>query len=130
MANDLKSGLVALLRSSQANPSGHRDHTFAHHQVFHGQMRLNDLEDLVREPVRLQQAAELQQRRLVRRGLAGQIDADEGADRLAVVDRVLAPLVRQAEALLRNIHPQHPSHPDRWPATALTLRVKRLNLRL
>jgi hypothetical protein len=36
-----------------------------------------------------------------------QIDANKGADCLAVVDRIFDAFVRQAEALLGDIHAQH-----------------------
>jgi hypothetical protein len=76
-------------------------------------MRLDDLENVLRETVRLEQATELQQRSRVRGRLAGQIDTDESADGLAVVDGTFDAFIGQAEALLSELHPQHPFHPDR-----------------
>jgi hypothetical protein len=55
--------------------------------------------------------------------LAGQIDADEVPDRLAVVDRVFDPLVRQCEALLHDIEPQHPLEPDWRPPVLAALGI-------
>lgn len=47
--------------------------------------------------------AKFKERRRVRRGLPIEIDADEGADGLAVVDRVFNALIRQAETLLGHV---------------------------
>jgi len=79
--------------------------------------------------MRFEQAAELEQGGGIRRGFARQVDADEAAYGLAVVDRVLGAFIRQTEALLRHVHAQHPQHTDRWPATAFALGIVRFNHR-
>ena len=47
-----------------------------------------------------------------------QINADKTADRLTVVQRIFRCLIRQSEALLRNIHAQYPFQSNRWAARA------------
>ena len=119
---------AVLGRRGRGNERRINDRALAHHQASLGQMRLDDLEDFLREPVRLEQATKPQQRGRVGRRLAGQIDANESADCLAVVDGVLDPFIGQAEALLSDIHPQHPSRPDRRTAATATLRIERFDL--
>lgn len=70
-------------------------------------------------------AAELQQRRRVRRRFMRQIDADEVADCLAVVDRVLDAFVRQAEALLCHIDAQRSLQAHGRASAPISLRVVR-----
>ena len=93
-------------------------------------MSVDRLEDLAGESIRLEQATKLEQRRRVWRVLAGEVNADEATDRLAVVERILDAFVGESEALLRDIHPQHPVQTNRWPAATFALRVERRNLRL
>lgn len=76
-----------------------------------------------------QQASELQQGGGIRRSFARQVDADETADGLAIVDSVLRAFVRESEALLHNVHAQHPQDANRRPATAFSLGVVRFNHR-
>ena len=71
--------------------------------------------------------AELQQGGCVRSRLAAQIDANNGASGLAVVDRVFDAFVRQAELLLGHINAQHARQSDQWPAGAFDLRIERLD---
>ena len=54
-----------------------------------------------------------------------QVDADKAANGLTIVDRILDAFVLQAEALLRDVHAQHPLQADRRPATSVALRVLR-----
>lgn len=61
---------------------------------------VDGVEDGLREPMRFEQAAELEQGGGVGCGFAREIDADEAADRLAVVEGILRAFVRQTEALL------------------------------
>lgn len=70
-----------------------------------------------------QQAPELQQHGGVRRRFVRQIDTDKATNGLAVVDRIFYSFVRQAEALLGNVHAQHTFQANRWAATAIALRV-------
>ena len=74
------------------------------HQAFLGQVPVDLVEELARQPVGLQQVAELQQRCRVRRRLAAQVDTDESTNGLAVVDRVFDTLIRQPKALLGHIY--------------------------
>ena len=75
----------------------------------------------------LQQPAAFKERRRVWRRLAIEVDADERTNRLAVVDYVFDAFVRQAKALLRNVHAQHARQSDRRAASAFDLRIKRLD---
>lgn len=67
---------------------------------FPRQLRVDGVEDGFGRPF-LQQPVDLEQRRGIRRGLRAQIDANEAAACLAVVEDVLDPLVGQAKAVLR-----------------------------
>jgi hypothetical protein len=60
--------------------------------------------------------------------LARIVDADEAADGLAVVQRVLNPFVRQPKAVLRDVHPEHALQPDER-AASVALGVVRLDHR-
>ncbi len=62
--------------------------------------------------------------------LPAQVDADEGAACPAVVERTLDPFVQEPEALLGDMHPQHPSDADRRAHATRALRIKRLDLGL
>jgi hypothetical protein len=57
-----------------------------------------------------------------------QIDPNESANRLAVVDRIFNAFVGQPKALLGDVHAQHPMHTDREPTAALALGIERFNL--
>jgi hypothetical protein len=61
--------------------------------------------------------------------LAIQVNADEGTNRLTVIDGIFYPFVRQPEALLCNVPPQHSLHANRRPAAALAFGIERLDLR-
>ena len=52
-------------------------------------------------------------------------DTDKAPYGLTVVDRILNPFIRQAKALLGDIHPQHPTQPKRRPTPATPFRIKR-----
>lgn len=54
-----------------------------------------------------------------------QIDADEAANGLAVVDRIFDTFVRQAKTLLGDVHAQHAFQANRRTTTATTFRVIR-----
>ncbi len=106
------------------------ERALAQQQALARQVIADGLEDHPAQTLRLEQAAELQQRGGIRRRLAGQVDADEAADGVAVVHGVLDALVRQPEALLRHVHAQHARQPQRRPAGALAGRVERRQRRL
>ena len=59
------------------------------------------------QTVRLQQTAKLQQCGGVGRGVNIQIYADKPLNCLAVVDRIFHAFIRQAKALLNDVHAQH-----------------------
>jgi len=73
---------------------------FLHHQPTLAQRDANLVKQLPRQFVFDQQAPELQQRGCIRYVLDCQIDAGEGAQRDAVVQRVFQPFVRQSVPLL------------------------------
>jgi hypothetical protein len=54
-----------------------------------------------------------------------QIDANKGADCLSVVNRIFDALVRQAKALLGDIHSQDLFQAERWTSTLIALRIAR-----
>lgn len=91
-------------------------------RIQHGQCRIESLD--------CEQAAKLEQRRRVRRGLTAQIDPHEAADGLAVVDSVLDPFVGKAEAVLRDVHThaQHALQPDQ-PTSPAALWIVTLDYR-
>src|SRR5664279_3878944 len=52
-------------------------------------------------------------------------DSQAILDGLAIIERVFDPFVRESEALLRNVHPQHPRQTNRRPPPTTAARVKR-----
>ena len=114
-------------KSTRGDQRGVNDGAFAHHQAFLGQVPVDRVEDLARQPVGLKQVAELQQSRRVRRRFAAQADADESTNGLAVVDRVFDTFVRQTKALLGYVHAQHARQSNRWPVGTFDLRIERLD---
>jgi hypothetical protein len=118
--------LVAVLGRWRRRDQGRVDDgPLAHHQAFAGQMPVDLIENPACQAVLLEQAAELEQRRRVRRRLVRQVDADKSANGLAIVDRVLDAFVRQAKALLRDVHAQHSLQTDWRPPASVALRVVR-----
>ena len=83
-------------------------------------------EDAHRHLVTFEQAAKLQQRGGIGRLTLDQVDAHEATHRDAVDDGIFNSFVRQAQAVLAQIHAQHRFQPDRR-TTALTAVVVRLN---
>lgn len=119
-------GLIATFRRGRrSDQGGIDDGSFAHHQAFVRELGVDRIEDLVGQLMTFKQPAELEQCREIRGGLARAFDADEAADRQAIVDRVFAPFVRQPEALLRRDHPQNSSEPDRRATGLFSLRIVR-----
>ena len=76
-----------------------------HHDAVDG------VEKQLVQTVLLQQTAELQQRCRVGHIFLQKVDSDELPHGVAVVDRVLRPLVGQIEPYLQQIHPQHELDP-------------------
>lgn len=121
---------VSVLRRRRCGDDAGVDHgSFAQQQALGGQVLVDRLEDALGPLVLLEQSAELQQRRRIGRVLAAQVDADESADRLAVVHRVFDAFIGETEALLRDVHAKHPLQTDRRAATAFALRIERLDRR-
>ena len=56
---------------------------------------------------------------------------DQAPDRLATIHRIFDPLIRQVEALLRHVHPQHALQSDRHtaPVPIWVVRLDRLHQR-
>lgn len=79
-------------------------------------MGVDGVEDGFGELMLFEQVAKLQERGSVGRYIAGEINTDETADGLAIVDGIFHPFVRVTEALLCDVHPQHPDQPLRWVA--------------
>jgi hypothetical protein len=90
-------------------------------------MPVNRVENHAREFVFFKQSAEFQERRCVRGRLAIEVDSEEATNRLAIVNRVFDTFIRQAKALLRDIHAEHARQPDRWTAGAFHLWIMRLD---
>ena len=123
----IKLAVFVFGRRRGGDQHGGDDGAFAHHQTLLGQVPIDRIEYLARQPVGFKQVAELQQGRCVWSRLAAQIDANKGTNGLAVVDRVFNAFVRQTKALLGNVHAQHARQPNRWPAGAFDLRIERLD---
>lgn len=88
-------------------------------------MAIDRVKDLTRQLFRFEKVTEFEQRRRVRRRLTVQVNADESADGLAVVDGVFDALIGQVEALLGHIHAKHARQSDRWTTGADGLRKQR-----
>ena len=121
--------VTVLRRGRRRNDRCIHDRAFSHQQALGGQVPVDRFEYPAGQVVLLQQAPELQERRRIRRGFSAQVDAHETPDRLAVVDRVLDPLIGQPKALLRHVHAQHPQQSDRRAPATHTLGVVRLDCR-
>ena len=114
-------------RGRRADDGGVHHRALAQQQAALGQVGVDALEQLLGELVRFEQAAELEQRGGVGHGLAGEVNADELAERLAVVDGVFHGFVSQAEPELQAVHAQHPGHADGRAAHTPGRRVLGLN---
>jgi hypothetical protein len=112
-------------RGRRCNQSRVDDSPLAHHQATAGQVPVDFIEDPRRQVVLLEQTAELEQCRCVRSRLVRQVNTDKAANGLAIVDRIFDALVRQAEALLCDVHAQHPLQTDRRTAASFSLGVVR-----
>jgi len=97
------SSLVPVLRRRRRrNQRGIDNRSSMHQQAFGSQVPVDRIEDLAGQRVGFEQAAKLQQGRGIWSGFASQIEADEVANRLVVVERVFAPFIGQAETVRRN----------------------------
>lgn len=103
------------------------DRAFSEHQYPRRRIRIDHPKDLRRQAALLQQPRELQHRGFIRRRLDIPIDAGKAMERLPAAHRVLGPVIRRPEALLDDVHLQHPVAADRSASAAFALRIVRLN---
>jgi hypothetical protein len=90
----------------------------SHRQTFVRRVPVHVMEGPTRQVACPKQAPELEQRRRVWRRFVCQVDAQKIAHRLDVIDRILDSFIRQAEALLGDVHVQHaPQANRRTPPT-------------
>ncbi len=87
--------------------------TLAHEQALLGQAGVDLLEDTLGQGMLLQQMEETQQRGGVRHALDGEIDTDEVAHGLAIVDGIFERLVGKGVLLLKKVDPQQALQADR-----------------
>jgi len=122
--------LPALVLGRRGGGDDRRVHhrPFLEHQPPGRQLCVEGGEDALGQPVGFEQAAELQQRGGVGCGFPQQIDTNETPNRLTVVDGVFRTLVGQPEALLGDVHAQHPLQSNRRASTAFAPGVERLDL--
>ena len=87
--------------------------------------------DRLRQRVALEQMAEIEDRRLVRDGVAPELQATERAHRLDVVERFLGPGIGERVPLLQAVDAQHRRQRE-WtpPALRTDLGIMRLYHRL
>jgi hypothetical protein len=104
------------------------DSALTHEQALLGQVGVDFLEDTLGQGMLLQQMTEAQQRGRIRHALDGQIDTDEVAHGLAVVDGILQRLIGERIPLLQEVDPQHALQANRRPAS-LACRVRKVGRR-
>lgn len=119
--------ILVVRRWWRGNQRSVNNSPLAHHRTLFGEVSIDRIGDLARQIFCFEQVTKLEQRRRVWRRLAAQIDADESANGLAVVDCISNAFVRQTEALLGHIHTQHSCQPNRWTASAFNLWIERLD---
>ena len=105
------------------------DGAFAQHQALARQMRLDCGKDGFGQLVRFEQMAKLEQRRRIRRRFPPQVEAHKLADGLAVVERIFDTFVGQSQALLHDVHAQHPFQANRRTSAPFALRIERRQCR-
>lgn len=121
--------ILVLGRGGRRNEGRVHQGALLQHQPLGRQVCVDAGEDALGESMLLQQAAEFEQGGGVRRRLPRQVDAHEAADGLAVVHGIFRSLVREAKALLDDVHAQHPLQTDRRTAPTFTLGIERFQLR-
>ena len=117
---------LVLRRRRRGNDCRVHNRAFPEQQPLLGQVTIDGVEHDLGQLVRLQQAPKLQQRRRIRSSIHSQVDADEAANRLSVVDRVFRAFVGQTKALLDNVYAQHARQVSRRPTASFTLGIMRL----
>lgn len=88
-------------------------------------LRFDRSEDAFGQFVLFQKMPEFERGRCIRCAFPVQVDADNVADGVTVVQGVLDPFVGQSERLLHDVQAQHPFHSNRRPIAPLALRVVR-----
>lgn len=121
--------VLVLGRRRGSHNSGVDDGTLVHEQAPLGQASVDLLEDpLGQQGMLLQQMREAKQGSRVRHALDGQIDTDEIAHGLAVIDGIFQCLVGKRIPLLQEVDPQHAFQASGRP-TALACRVRKVGRR-
>jgi hypothetical protein len=84
----IKLAILVLLRWWRGDQRGVNNRPLAHHQTLFGDVLVDRIQDPARSIFCFENVMKLEQRRRVRRRIAAQIDANESANSLAVVDRI------------------------------------------
>jgi hypothetical protein len=113
-------------RNKYAVLASGNDAPFFKKQAALGRMSIDRGKNVLGSLAFLKPSPELQQCRCVRSRFTVKINAHETTDRLTVVESVFCPFVRQSEALLGNVHAQHPLQTNRRVGTTFATRM--LNL--
>jgi hypothetical protein len=121
-------GLV-LGRGSDRHDGGVDDGALAHEQALLGQSGVDLLEDPLGQGMLLQQMAETQRRGGVWHALDGQVNTDEVAHGLAIVDSIFERLVGESVPLLKKVNTMHVLKTDGGGATPLASRVREVGRR-
>jgi hypothetical protein len=87
----------------------------------------NPRKELFPDLVSFQQMPKLADRRLIRHGLAAQINAHKLPHGMRVVQRLFDCRIRQVEPLLQTMQPQHAFDPHRWTSWVFGLKIDRLD---
>ncbi len=110
--------LVLVLRGGRGvDDGGVHERAFAHEQAALFEVRVDGFEDGCTEVVLLQQPPELEQGGGVGNGIDREVDPEEGAHGLAVVNGIFECFVGQPIPLLEEVKAQHAFKSDGWPAS-------------
>ena len=93
------------------------DGAFSHEQLAFAQKRTHFGKDRLRKMVRLQQMAELQERRRIGHRFHSQINAGKCPHGLAVIEGIFERFIGQRIPLLEKVNAQHPLDAHRRPPT-------------
>ena len=93
--------------AGRADQRGVHNAAAPHHPPSPLQAVVDSVEEQLPKAMLLQQMAKLQQRCGVGNVLLEEIDSHEFPHGIAVIDRVLHPLIREGEPALQQVHPQH-----------------------
>ena len=121
--------VILIFRRGRCGDDGCIDHgAFSEQQALRGKVGVDGGKDALGQAVGFEQAAKLEQGGGVRGSFPVEVYANEGTNRLAVVDRIFDPLVRQSEALLSNVHTQHARETNRRSTASVTFGIERFQL--